>query len=81
MLLALIDRGMSRDEAYAAVQSAAAAAWDRGADFRAELLADERVRTALTEEELARLFEPRLEHLDAVFARLEKLELESGGQG
>jgi adenylosuccinate lyase len=81
VLLALIDRGLSRDEAYGAVQSAAAAAWDRGADFRAELRADERIRNALTDEELASLFEPRLEHLDAVFARLEKLELRTGGQG
>jgi adenylosuccinate lyase len=79
VLLALIDRGLSREEAYAAVQSAAAAAWDRKADFRAELLADQRVQRALTEEELSSLFEPRLEHLEAVFARLEKLELGTGG--
>jgi adenylosuccinate lyase len=81
VLLALIDRGLSRDEAYGVVQSAAAAAWDEGADFRGELLADDRIRGVVTEEELASLFEPRLEHLDAVFARLEKLEIGTGGQG
>jgi adenylosuccinate lyase len=75
VLLALIDAGLSRDEGYAIVQSAAAAAWDHGADFRGELGADERVRGVLSAEELASLFEPRLEHLDAVFSRLEKLEL------
>jgi adenylosuccinate lyase len=74
VLLALIDAGLSRDEAYAIVQSAAAAAWDRGVDFRAELGADERVGGVLSAGELASLFQPRLEHLDAVFARLEKLE-------
>jgi adenylosuccinate lyase len=77
VLLALIDGGLPRDEAYAIVQSAAAAAWDREADFRVELLSDRRVRGVLFEEDLAAIFEPRLEHLDAVFARLEKLELSS----
>ena len=81
VLLSLVDRGLSREEAYEVVQSAAATAWDRGADFRAELLADDRVRGVLAEDELTALFQPRLEHLDAVFFRLEKLELGTGGQG
>jgi adenylosuccinate lyase len=75
VLLALIDKGMTRDQAYRLVQLAAAAAWDEGKDFRAELSAKKGVREALSEEELDALFEPRLEHLDAVFARLEKLEV------
>jgi adenylosuccinate lyase len=73
VLLALVDRGISREEAYDIVQRAAAAAWDEGADFRERLLADERL--PLSEGELAPLFEPRLDHLDAVFARLDKLEV------
>jgi adenylosuccinate lyase len=73
VLLALIDRGISREEAYGIVQGAAAAAWDEGADFRQRLLADERF--PLSEGELAPLFEPKLDHLDAVFARLDKLEV------
>jgi adenylosuccinate lyase len=73
VLLALIDRGISRDEGYSIVQRAAAAAWDEGADFRERLLADERF--PLSEEELVPLFEPHLDHLDAVFARLDKLEV------
>jgi adenylosuccinate lyase len=73
VLLALIDRGMSREDAYRLVQEAAAEAWDRGADFRAEV----RARTDLTEGELAAAFEPHLVHLDGVFARLEKLEVAS----
>ena len=81
VLLALIDRGLSRDEAYALVQAAAVAAWDQGADFRAELLADDRLRSLLSEEELTALFQPRLEHLDAVFFRLEKLDLGTEGGG
>jgi adenylosuccinate lyase len=73
VLLALIDRGTSREEAYRIVQEAAAAAWDEGADFRERLLADDRF--LLSEDEVAPLFEPQLDHLDAVFARLEKLEV------
>jgi adenylosuccinate lyase len=73
VLLALIERGISREEAYRMVQRAAAAAWDEGADFRERLLEDERF--PFSEVELTQLFEPRLDHLDAVFARLEKLEV------
>jgi adenylosuccinate lyase len=75
VLLGLIDRGLSREEAYSIVQSAAAAAWDRDADFRAELAANDRVREVLSEGDLDDLFRPRLDHLDGVFARLEKLEV------
>jgi adenylosuccinate lyase len=75
VLLALIDKGLTRERAYRIVQSAAAAAWDRGKDFREELWAKAGIREALTEEGLTALFEPRLEHLDAVFARLDKLEV------
>jgi adenylosuccinate lyase len=75
VLLALIDRGMSRDDAYRIVQAAAAAAWDRGADFRHELRSNEELVRLLDGDELDALFRPRLEHLDGVFARLEKLEV------
>ena len=34
VLTALVDRGMTRDDAYRAVQRAAADAWERGAPFR-----------------------------------------------
>jgi adenylosuccinate lyase len=75
VLLALIDKGMSREEAYRFVQGAAAAAWDEGKDFRTELLSREPVGALISEGEMEDLFRPRLEHLDAVFARLEKLEV------
>jgi adenylosuccinate lyase len=75
VLLALVDRGLSRNEAYEIVQAAAAAAWDRGASFREELGTNERLRATVSDEELDSLLEPRLDHLDDVFARLEKLEV------
>jgi adenylosuccinate lyase len=77
VLLALIDKGMPRDRAYRLVQAAAATAWDEGKDFREELSANKAVRDVVSDSELDALFQPRLEHLDAVFARLEKLEVSS----
>jgi adenylosuccinate lyase len=73
VLLALIERGRSREEAYGLVQDAAAATWDRGASFRREIT----TRTGLSEADVDGLFRPRLDHLDGVFARLEKLEVEA----
>jgi adenylosuccinate lyase len=78
VLLALIDRGLSRDDAYAIVQRAAAAAWDEGADFRAELGQNPEVQRLLSPEELNGLFDPErfLRNLGGVFEKLEKLPVE-----
>ena len=75
VLLALVDRGMSRDDAYEVVQGAAAAAWDAGVSFRETVLADPRVQAFLPAEELAALFDTArfLRNLDVVFDRLAKL--------
>src|SRR2546426_882761 len=57
-LLALVERGMPRDEAYRIVQAAAAAVWDKGKDFRGELEADPNVARLLSAADLAELFDP-----------------------
>jgi adenylosuccinate lyase len=77
VLLALIDKGMTREDAYRVVQAAAAAAWDEGKDFRIELQGSPEVRAHLDPVELDALFDPsaHLVHLDQVFARLEKMEV------
>jgi adenylosuccinate lyase len=77
VLLALIDKGMTREDAYRVVQGAAAAAWDEGKDFRAELRTSPEVRGHLDPAELDALFDPSLSlgHLEQVFDRLEKLEV------
>jgi adenylosuccinate lyase len=74
VLLALVETGMPRDDAYAIVQSAAARAWDEGAGFRDELETDPEVTSRI---ELDELFDPRraLRNLDVVFDRLEKVEV------
>jgi len=77
VLLALVDAGLSRDDAYAIVQRAAAAAWDEDGDFRAELARDDDVRRALPDGALDAAFQPTraLRNLDVVFDRLSKLEV------
>jgi adenylosuccinate lyase len=74
VLLALVEAGMPRDDAYAIVQSAAARAWDEGAGFRDALEADPEVTNRI---ESGELFDPRraLRNLDVVFDRLEKVEV------
>jgi adenylosuccinate lyase len=76
-LLALVERGLSRDEAYAIVQDAAARGWDAGEAFRDVLWADVEPRGLLMRDEFDALFDPApfVRHLDGVFSRLEKLPL------
>ena len=77
VLLALVDAGMARDDAYAIVQRAAASAWDVGSSFRETVSRDPAVAERLSEERLAELFDPMraLRNLDVVFDRLEKVEV------
>jgi adenylosuccinate lyase len=79
VLLALVDAGLPRDEAYAIVQDAAATAWDDDASFRDLIASDPRVRERLGER-LDELFDPAaaLRNLDVVFDRLEKVEVRQG---
>jgi adenylosuccinate lyase len=77
VLLALVDAGMARDDAYRVVQRAAAAAWDEGASFREEIAADPEVQARLTKERLDELFDPArfLRNLGGVFDRLTALDV------
>jgi adenylosuccinate lyase len=74
VLLALVDSGMSRDDAYALVQSGASKAWDEDGSFRALIEADPEVRARIADQ-LDELFDPMraLRNLDVVFDRLEKV--------
>jgi adenylosuccinate lyase len=78
VLLALVDAGLARDEAYTLVQSAAARAWDEGASFRTALEGDPEVAGRLDPAALDVLFDPHryLVNLGGVFDRLEKLPVE-----
>ena len=72
VLLALIERGMSREEAYGVVQEIALEVWEKGGDFQAALAADLRVAAAFDRAALAALFapEPYLTHIDTIFERV-----------
>ncbi len=80
VLLALVDAGLGRDDAYEIVQGAAAAAWDAGVSFRETIEADPRVQALIPAEALAVLFDPArfLRNLDVVFDRLAKLPAGEG---
>jgi adenylosuccinate lyase len=72
VLLALVQKGMSRQDAYRVVQRAALSALDGGQDFKAVVGQSPEVRERLTADELAELFDPAfyLRHLDVTFERL-----------
>jgi adenylosuccinate lyase len=75
VLLALVEAGMGRDEAYAIVQGAAMQAWEGEGGFRELLEEKEEVREHLGAD-LGSLFEPAyaLRNLGAVFERVEALK-------
>jgi adenylosuccinate lyase len=72
VLLALVESGMSRGEAYDIVQEAARKVWAGDGDLQSLLAADPRVSDRLRSEELAALFDPgyHLRGIEVAFARL-----------
>jgi adenylosuccinate lyase len=72
VLLALVEKGMSRMDAYRVVQRAALSALDDGQDFKTIVGQAPEVRERLSADELAELFDPAfyLRHLDLTFQRV-----------
>ncbi|MGY4797551.1 adenylosuccinate lyase [Lysinibacillus fusiformis] len=72
ILLALIDKGLVREEAYDTVQPLAMQAWDEQVQFRAVVDASEKITSYLTKEELDDCFDYNyhLQHVDMIFERL-----------
>jgi adenylosuccinate lyase len=72
VLLALTQKGVAREQAYAMVQRNAMRAWQGGGDFLALLKADKDVRSRLSEAELEEHFDLgyHLKHVDTVFTRV-----------
>lgn len=71
MLLSLVDDGLTREDAYAAVQGAAMRSWHGGDDFAGELIKEQAVAKKLSREDLDKAldFEPYLKHVPAIFKR------------
>jgi adenylosuccinate lyase len=76
VLLALIDKGVAREPAYDAVQSAAMRAWEEQRPFRGLLEETELVREHLSDAELGACFDEsvHLRHVDTIFERLGLLD-------
>ena len=76
VLLALVDKGISREHAYRLVQRNAMRVWQEGGDFLDLLKADPEVSKALSAAELQALFDLayHTRHVDDIFARVFAVE-------
>lgn len=72
VLLALIDKGMTREEAYDTVQPRAMEAWEKQVQFRSLIEQDETITSKLTEAEIDDCFDYNyhIKHVDTIFDRL-----------
>ena len=72
LMLALVEAGMSREDAYRLAQRHAAAAWEQESDFRDLVKSDPAVQQVLPADQLAELFDYGyyIRHVDALFERV-----------
>jgi adenylosuccinate lyase len=72
VLLALIDKGFSREEAYDTVQPKAMEAWELQVPFRGLIESDATITSQLSADEIADCFDYKyhLQHVDTIFERL-----------
>ena len=72
VLLALTQKGVSREDSYRLVQRNAMRVWEQGADFLTELKADPEVTAAMSIEEIEDKFDLgyHTKHVDTIFARV-----------
>ncbi|HTK25864.1 MAG TPA: adenylosuccinate lyase, partial [Pyrinomonadaceae bacterium] len=72
LLLALTQRGVTREDAYAWTQRNAMKVWDEGGDYKDLVMKDADISTRLSPEEIARVFDVKhyLRNVDRVFARV-----------
>src|SRR5271157_612729 len=72
VMLSLIRKGLTRQEAYKVTQKIAMACYDKKADFVASLLGDSELKTYLSDEEIKRITsdEHYFAHVDTIFARV-----------
>lgn len=72
VLLALIDKGMAREEAYDTVQPCAMEAWENQIAFRGVVEQNETITSQLSKEELDDCFDYNyhIQHVDMIFERL-----------
>jgi adenylosuccinate lyase len=76
VLLKLIDKGESRERAYAMVQRNAMRSWENGLEFRELLMSDQEIMSRLNNEDLESIFSTGnfLKQVDFIFNRVFKTE-------
>ncbi|MCJ7679371.1 MAG: lyase family protein, partial [Candidatus Aminicenantes bacterium] len=72
VMLALTEKGMSREEAYKIVQTNSLNAWESNRNFIDLLLSDDGIRRHLTKEEITACFslDPYMDKIDMIFDRV-----------
>ena len=72
LMLALTQKGVSREDAYVYTQRNAMKAWDEGGDYKELVMNDADISSYLSAEEIARVFDLKhyLRNVDQVFARV-----------
>lgn len=72
VMLQLVSKGMTREQAYDLVQPLTARAWDEQVDFRQLVEKNEMIVQILSEAEIAKAFDYQhhLRHVDAIFKRV-----------
>jgi adenylosuccinate lyase len=76
VLLALVEKGMTREDAYQIVQRNAMKTWDGEGTFRGHLVADPQFTEWISKSELDELFRPEeyLRHVEKIYRRTGVLE-------
>jgi adenylosuccinate lyase len=71
LLVRLVDKGMTREQAYVAVQRHALSAWEGGASLRERVSGDPEITSALSAKEIGEVFDLKrhLKHVDMIFER------------
>ncbi len=72
VLLMLVRKGLSREQAYEIVQRNAMKVWERSGNFRSFLSQDEAIQRLLKPEELEEAFDVKapLKHIDVIYQRV-----------
>jgi|UniRef100_A0A7V6A2A4 adenylosuccinate lyase len=72
LLLALVNKGLTRNAAYRLTQQAAMRVWEEGGTFKERVLADPEIGKQLSPDELQQLFDLKhhLRHVDELFQRV-----------
>ena len=72
LLLDLVEHGVSREDAYRAVQSHAMRAWKEGLNFKELVLKDKSITSRVPREQIERAFDLKrqLRNIDKIFARV-----------